>query len=59
MPEAATPNTQSRKMDFKLLVAWFIIGWLWAGVPLAAGVYLSVVKSLPLFESHAPLQPGQ
>ena len=59
MPEASMPNTESRKLDSKLLVAWFIIGWLWAGIPLAAGVYLSIVKSLPLFESHAVLQPGK
>ncbi|HEY2148229.1 MAG TPA: hypothetical protein VGH32_09850 [Pirellulales bacterium] len=59
MPNAATPNTGSRKIDRTLLVAWFIIGWLWVGIPLAAGVYFSIVQSLPLFESVAPAQPGK
>ncbi len=59
MPDAATPNPGSRKIDRTLLAAWFTIGWLWVGIPLATGVYLSIVKSLPLFESHAVLQSGK
>jgi len=27
----------------------FILAWLWVGIPLACGVYFTVMKSLPLF----------
>jgi hypothetical protein len=46
-------------MKHAVLVGWFIIAWLWAGIPLGAGVYFSIQKSLPLFASHALANPGK
>jgi hypothetical protein len=33
---------------------WLVIAWTWVGVPLAWGVWQTVIKSLPLFESFRP-----
>jgi hypothetical protein len=30
---------------------WLIVSWAWVGIPLAWGVWQTVIKSLPLFES--------
>ncbi len=35
-------------------VVRLVISWLWVGVPLAWGVWQTIIKSLPLFESLGP-----
>ncbi|HEV3416724.1 MAG TPA: hypothetical protein VG056_07935 [Pirellulales bacterium] len=52
-------QNEPRPMKHAVLVGWFIIAWLWAGIPLGAGVYFSIQKSLPLFASHALANPGK
>ena len=35
---------------------WLFIGWVWVGIPLSWGIYNTVQKSIPLFNSPAPVQ---
>lgn len=54
--EPLSMNSPSDQPHADSHVVRLIISWLWVGVPLAWGVWQTIIKSLPLFESLVPPQ---
>lgn len=57
MPESQVNPYSEPSAAPALTPLFLIIAWLWVGIPLAFGVYRTVVSSKPLFEKPAAAAP--
>ena len=54
MADATSPKVESNDAKDTTTAARLIFSWSWVGIPLAWGVWQTVIKSLPLFQSFMP-----